>query len=173
MSVLDLGAAPGSWSLYAAERVGIRGQLLAVDLQELRTALPSQATFIQGDALTLPNTLANAPSTPGPSNHLSLYAPYDVVLSDMAPNTTGNRFADQAKSYELFVRALDVARALLKPGGAFVGKIFMGEDFPAARQAVRDAFASERLIRPEGTRSISYEIFIVGQDRKVAPSSAG
>jgi 23S rRNA (uridine2552-2'-O)-methyltransferase len=154
MRVLDLGAAPGSWSQYAAQRVGPSGRVLAMDLQPLRTALPPQATFIQGDALTLTN------------EDLALHAPYDVVVSDMAPNTTGNRMADQAKSFELFMRALAVGGSLVKPGGAFVAKIFMGEDFPAARAAVRELFESERLIRPEGTRSVSYEIFVIGQGKK-------
>ncbi len=154
MSVLDLGAAPGSWSLYAANKVGPKGHLLAMDLQELRTGLPPQATFFVGDALSLTN------------EQLATFAPYDVVLSDMAPNTTGNRGADQARSFELFMRALTVASTLSKPGGAFVGKIFMGEDFPLARAEVRKHFTSERLIRPEGTRSVSYEIFVIGQGRR-------
>ncbi len=155
MRVLDLGAAPGSWSLYAAEKIGEQGKLLAVDLQPLNTTLPpKQATFVQGDALALDN------------EKLATYAPYDVVLSDMAPNTSGDRFTDQTRSYDLFMRALAVARTLLQPGGSFVGKIFMGEDFPAARAAVKESFAEERLIRPEGTRSVSYEIFIVGLRRR-------
>jgi 23S rRNA (uridine2552-2'-O)-methyltransferase len=154
MSVLDLGAAPGSWSLYAAERIGPKGKLLAIDLSELRTPLPAWSTFIQGDAFDLSG------------ENLALHAPYDLVLSDMAPSTTGNRMSDQARSYDLFMRALEVARTLLKPGGAFVGKIFMGEDFPLARKEVRQHFREERLIRPEGTRSVSYEIFVIGLDRK-------
>ncbi len=152
--VLDLGAAPGSWAMYAAQKIGGRGKLLAVDLKALEVSLPAWATVVQGDALSLENEA------------LATYAPYDVVLSDMAPNTTGNRLSDQARSYDLFMRALAVAGALLKPGGSFVGKIFMGEDFPAARAEVRKLFESERLIRPEGTRAISYEIFVIGQGRR-------
>ncbi len=153
MSVLDLGASPGSWALYAAKKVGARGKVVAVDLKPLETALPQNATFVLGDAFALNDTtLASA-------------APYDVVLSDMAPNTTGNRLGDQTRSFELFMRALEVGGRLLKPGGAFVGKIFMGEDLPVARAAVRKLFADERLIRPEGTRSVSYEIFVVATDR--------
>lgn len=152
-SVLDLGAAPGSWSLYAAERVGPKGNVLGVDLSELRTPLPAWATFVQGDAFDLSG------------EHLAMYAPYDVVLSDMAPNTTGNRMSDQARSYDLFMRALEVATTLLKPHGAFVGKIFMGEDFPLARKELKKHFAKETLIRPEGTRAVSYEIFVIGTDR--------
>ena len=153
MSVLDLGASPGSWSLYAAQKIGRNGHLLAMDLKELETALPPQATFFTGDALSLSNEA------------LKTYAPYDVVLSDMAPNTTGNRLGDQTRSFELFMRAVDVAIELLAEGGAFVGKIFMGEDLPLARAHVKKHFAEERLIRPEGTRSVSYELFCIGMQR--------
>jgi 23S rRNA (uridine2552-2'-O)-methyltransferase len=154
MTVLDLGAAPGSWALYAAKKVGGNGRVLAVDLKPLETALPVNATFLLGDAFALDD------------ERLSAYAPYDVLLSDMAPNTTGNRLGDQTRSFELFMRALEVGGRLVKPGGAFVGKIFMGEDLPQARAAVKKLFAEERLIRPEGTRSVSYEIFVVAGQRR-------
>jgi 23S rRNA (uridine2552-2'-O)-methyltransferase len=152
--VLDLGAAPGSWSLYAAERIGPEGKLLAIDLQPLAKSAPGQVTFRTGDALALD------------TGDLSLFAPYDVVLSDMAPSTTGTREADQAKSFELFLRALDVAGALLRPGGKFVGKIFMGPDFPEAKKRVKALFETERAIRPEATRESSFEIFLVGLGRR-------
>jgi 23S rRNA (uridine2552-2'-O)-methyltransferase len=159
--VLDLGATPGSWSLYVTQKIGRGGHLLAVDLEPLQVPLPENATFIQGDALSLENEA------------LSLYAPYDIVLSDMAPRTSGNRIGDQTRSYELFIRALAVAEKLLKPGGAFVGKIFMGEDFVNAKNAVKRVFAEERAIKPEGTRSSSYELFIIGLGKKiVAPANA-
>jgi 23S rRNA (uridine2552-2'-O)-methyltransferase len=155
MHVLDLGAAPGSWAMYVAQKIGRNGKLLAVDLSPLRVALPPYATFFQGDALTLPEEGTDEPS-------LGLYAPYDVVLSDMAPSTTGTRFTDQTRSFELFMRALAVASKLGKSGGSFVGKIFMGEDLPLARQELRKHYEQERLIRPEGTRSVSYELFVIG-----------
>jgi 23S rRNA (uridine2552-2'-O)-methyltransferase len=152
--VLDLGASPGSWSLYAAERIGPSGKLLAIDLAPLAKLAPGHVTFRAGDALSL--DMAD----------LSLFAPYDVVLSDMAPSTTGTREADQAKSFELFARALDVAAALLRPGGKFVGKIFMGPDFPEAKKRVKALFENERAIRPQGTRESSFEIFVVGLGRR-------
>jgi 23S rRNA (uridine2552-2'-O)-methyltransferase len=161
MRVLDLGASPGSWSLYAAQKIGQSGKLLAVDLKPLETALPPQATFVQGDALSLEN------------DALAMHAPYDVVLSDMAPSTTGNRLGDQTRSFELFMRALAVGAALCRPGGAFVGKIFMGEDLPLARSELRKHFANERLIRPEGTRSVSYELFVIGTERRAVSKDAG
>jgi 23S rRNA (uridine2552-2'-O)-methyltransferase len=183
--VLDLGAAPGSWSLYAAQQIAPSGKLLAVDLNPIAVELGPLARFSQGDALSLAN------------DELALFAPYDVVLSDMAPSTTGSRFADQARSFELFMRALAVAEALgvrapegggaprapvsmgpraapnpgpasRAPRGAFVGKLFMGEDYAKARDALRALFAEVKTIRPEGTRSASFEVFLVGLGRKPA-----
>jgi 23S rRNA (uridine2552-2'-O)-methyltransferase len=156
MRVLDLGAAPGSWSLYAAKKVGAQGKLLATDLVSLTVALPPNAAFLQADALLV---------DPGV---LSAFAPYDVVMSDMAPNTTGNKSADQARSFELFMRALAVAATLTRTGGAFVGKIFMSADLPHARTELRKHYAVERLIRPEGTRSVSTELFVVGLERRAS-----
>jgi 23S rRNA (uridine2552-2'-O)-methyltransferase len=153
MRVLDLGAAPGSWSLYAAQRIGASGKLLSVDLEPLAAALPPQAAFLQGDLFALDDA------------SLGRFAPYHVVLSDMAPRTTGSRPTDQARSFELFMRALDVAVRLGAPGGAFVGKIFMSDDLPLARAELRRHYATERLIRPEGTRAVSTEIFAVGSGK--------
>ncbi|HSY21846.1 MAG TPA: RlmE family RNA methyltransferase [Polyangiaceae bacterium] len=152
--VLDLGAAPGSWTLFAAKRIGPTGKLFGVDLSPIGIALPPNAEFVQGDALSLAN------------EELARYAPYDVVLSDMAPNTTGSRITDQVRSAELFLRALAVAATLGAKGGAFVGKIFMSDELPAARAELRKHYAAERLIRPEGTRAISTEIFAIGTGKR-------
>ena len=158
--VVDLGAAPGSWAKYVAEKIGEKGKLLAVDRQELRTALPSWCRFVMADCFALDGV------------HYTEFGPFDVVLSDMAPNTTGNRFTDQTRSTELFLHALEVAKVHGAPGSSFVGKIFMGEDFPAARGEVRKLYEQERLIRPEGTRQISYEIFVIGLRKRAEPASA-
>ena len=154
MRVLDLGAAPGSWSKYAAQKIGPGGRLLAVDLEPLATTLPPNAEYLRGDALSLSN------------DDLARFAPYDVVLSDMAPRTTGNRISDQTRSFDLFMRALAVADRLGGRGGSFVGKIFMSDELPAARVELRRLYESERLIRPEGTRSISMEIFALGGGKR-------
>ncbi len=160
-SVVDLGAAPGSWSKYVAEKIGERGKLLAIDRQELRTALPPWCRFVMADCFALDGV------------HYTEFGPFDVVLSDMAPNTTGNRFTDQTRSTELFLHALEVAKAHGAPGSAFVGKIFMGEDFPAARAEVRKLYEEERLIRPEGTRQVSYEIFVIGLRKRAEVAAPG
>jgi 23S rRNA (uridine2552-2'-O)-methyltransferase len=154
MRVLDLGAAPGSWAVYAAGKIGQKGRLLAVDLEPIATTLPSNAVFSQGDAFELSN------------DELARFAPYDVVLSDMAPKTIGSRVTDQTRSFELFMRALAVAAALGTRGGSFVGKIFMSDDMPVARVELRRHYENERLIRPEGTRSVSTEIFVVGSGKR-------
>jgi len=148
--VLDLGAAPGSWSMYVAQKIGSSGKLLAIDLSPIQVAFGPHVKVVQGDALSLA------------TEELSSFAPYDVVLSDMAPATTGSKVADQARSFELFMRAVEIAKVLLAPGGAFVGKLFMSEDFPKARDALRGGFREARTIRPEGTRSGSSEVLLVG-----------
>ena len=152
MKVLDLGAAPGSWSLYVAQRVGPKGRVLAIDLQPIAVAMPPNVEVRPGDAFAI--------------SSLEEQGPFDVVLSDMAPATTGVRFTDQSRSFDLFMQALAVAERSLVPGGTFVGKIFMGEDLPKARAKVRELFAKERLIRPETTRASSYELFVIGEKRK-------
>jgi 23S rRNA (uridine2552-2'-O)-methyltransferase len=154
MRVLDLGAAPGSWSLYATQRIGPAGRLLAVDLTPLAVTLPPTAEYVQGDALSLENEA------------LGRFAPYDVVLSDMAPRTTGSRITDQMRSCELFLRALAVAGTLGASGGSFVGKIFMSDELPRARAELKKLYGTERLIRPEGTRAVSTELFVVGMGKR-------
>jgi len=148
--VVDLGAAPGSWSLYASQKVGERGSVLAIDIQEILQTFPPNVEVHRADALDLA------------SETLFKSAPYDVVLSDMAPNTSGNKGQDQARSHELFMRALDVAAAFGRKGSHFVGKIFMSGDFQEARTTAGKRFEKVQVIRPEGTRSNSTEVFIVG-----------
>ena len=152
--VLDLGAAPGSWTLYAAERVGREGKVLGIDLNEARVGLPPQASFRAMDVFAL-----DFASELGPGS-------FDVVLSDMAPHTSGQRHRDQFRSYELYMRALEIARAVLVPGGAFVGKIFQGPELEQARAATKEGFATVRTLKPEASRSESFEIFLAGLSAK-------
>lgn len=151
LHVLDLGAAPGSWSLYASQKVGPGGRVLAIDLQPIEQKFDTNVVKVQGDAFDLQ------------SEELGLFAPYDVVLSDMAPRTSGVKFQDQSASLELFLRALAVAAELGKDRSHFVGKLFMGPDFDTAVRAVKAHYSKTRVIRPAGTRTVSKEVFIVGQ----------
>jgi 23S rRNA (uridine2552-2'-O)-methyltransferase len=153
-NVIDLGAAPGSWSLYASERVGPTGHVYAIDIKPMQQAFGPNVKVLEGDALSLDSAV------------LAEHAPYDVVLSDMAPNTSGSKLADQARSTELFLRALEVAIAHGKPGSHFAAKIFMSGDYKAAETEVRKAYTSVKTIRPEGTRQNSSEVFVVGMGKR-------
>ncbi|MCU0540505.1 MAG: RlmE family RNA methyltransferase [Desulfobacterales bacterium] len=153
--VLDLGCAPGSWLLFAAEAVGPEGRVVGVDLTPVSLALPAQVTTITADVLALAETPAGIPG-----------APFDAVLSDMAPATTGSRGVDAARSFRLCAAALAIARQLLKPGGAFVCKIFQGEDFKGFVDAVKAGFAEHRIFKPQSSRKASSEIYLIGKGKK-------
>jgi len=152
--VLDLGASPGSWTLYAAERVGPTGRVLGIDLVRSETALPPHAEIRALDAFEV--------------DAATLGGPFDLVISDMSPKTSVQRHADQYRSYELVMQALELAKEVLKPGGTFVAKIFQGAEFEDARGALRQAFGKVRVFRPKATRDESYEVFLVGDDYRPA-----
>jgi len=160
--VLDLGAAPGSWTAYAAKRVGSKGRIIALDLKPLEQAVPAQVTALEADAYE-ESTFIEGPAAEA--------APYHVVLSDMAPNTTGDKRTDQIRSFDIFMRAVALSDRLLVEGGSFVGKLFMSGDFQQARDALRERFVTVRTIRPEAVRDVSYEVFLVGLERKTATAT--
>jgi 23S rRNA (uridine2552-2'-O)-methyltransferase len=148
--VVDLGAAPGSWTLFISGKVGPAGRVIAVDRRPFEIPIPENATFVEADVLAaVPDALKTA-------------APFDVVLSDMAPSTSGQRHRDQYRSYELFLRALEVARDVLKPGGAFAAKIFQGAEFAEARRETGARFEKVRIMKPRASRGESYETYLVG-----------
>lgn len=156
--VLDLGAAPGSWSMYAARAVGPSGHLLAIDLDPLVGAVGPNATVVQGDAFDVTSEL------------YAEHGPFEVILSDMAPRTSGTREADQARSFELVMLAAKIAQAHGTAGSSFVAKIFMGPDYEIARKALREMYADVRTIRPESVRKNSFEVFLVGLKKKTGPA---
>ncbi|MDQ3034759.1 MAG: RlmE family RNA methyltransferase [Myxococcota bacterium] len=156
MRVLDLGAFPGSWTVYAAQKVGPGGHVLGLDLTEFRGALPPHAEIRTQDVMA-----EDLDAQLGGQR-------YDVVMSDMAPSTTGHRFTDQARSHNLFMRALQIADDLVVPGGSFVGKIFQGPDFEEARKAVARVFEEVKIVKPPATRTESIETFVVGLRRRAA-----
>jgi 23S rRNA (uridine2552-2'-O)-methyltransferase len=160
-SVLDLGCAPGSWLQYASQRVGESGIVVGVDRHGLKIPLPKNARYLALDALALTREDLAA-AYPG---H------FDVVLSDMAPHTSGNRFVDQQRSLRLFQRALEIAREHLKLGGSFIGKIFQSEDVDALREEVRASFSVVKTVRPQATRKQSYEVYIVCQRHRRVEST--
>jgi len=150
--VLDLGAAPGSWSQYAAKKVGRQGRILGVDIQPIKITLPN-ALFITADLrdLDLDKTMSDAGIAP----------PFDIVLSDMAPKTIGVRLTDQMRSLDLSELALTTAERFLKPKGHFVAKLFHSEEFEGFRAKLRERFAKVEVLRPQSTRKESKEIFFI------------
>lgn len=152
--VLDLGAAPGSWSLYACQQVGPSGRVFGVDLTEITGRIPANMRALQMDVFEA-----------GPTE-LQQFGPYDVVMSDMAPSTSGSKVSDQARSSELCDRALNLADLLAAPNSHFIAKFFMGPDLAAFKKAVTQRYCQCRIIRPDATRSQSTEIFVLGLDRK-------
>ena len=149
--VLDLGCAPGAWLLYAAQLVGPRGFAAGVDLKAVEIDLPAQARAYQGDIF----------DAQGPFwSHLD--ETFDVVLSDMAPDTTGNKHTDAARSAALCETALYVAQRHLAVGGHWVCKIFQGGDFSRFREEVRHCFKKHSIFKPRSSRKASKEIYIIG-----------
>ncbi|MFO0613905.1 MAG: RlmE family RNA methyltransferase [Polyangiaceae bacterium] len=155
MRVVDLGAAPGSWSMYVAKVIGEKGRLLSIDLSAIHGAIGPNVTVMQGDALDVKSEV------------FAEHGPFDVVLSDMAPATTGSRAADQWRSFELCMRAIEIAKAHGKPGSHFVGKIFMSEDFQKAREELRKAFEDVKTLRPDTVRKNSFEVFLVAKSKRL------
>ncbi len=149
--VCDLGCRPGSWLQYAARVAGERGALVGLDRAPLDVAIP-RARILVGDvyAVTPAELLGELPA-------------FDVVLSDMAPDTTGVRSLDQARSEGLFERALEIAEATLAPTGAFVGKLFQGPDWNRLVARVRGRFDEVRTVKPEGSRKESIEQYVVAR----------
>lgn len=155
--VLDLGAAPGSWTRYLSQHVGLRGAVYAVDLNPLRIPVTPNVTFEQMDILECP------------VERFTAWGPFDLVVSDIAPHTSGIKEADAARSEALVERCLDIADAALAFGGSFVAKIFQGGGFDAIRARMRGTFETVRVIKPEASRKESVEIYLVGLKRKTAP----
>jgi 23S rRNA (uridine2552-2'-O)-methyltransferase len=149
--VLDLGCRPGSWMQYACKVVGPHGKVVGVDRLALPAPVPG-AHVIEADIFTLSD-----------EELLCGLAAYDVVLSDMAPDTTGIRATDQARSANLVEEALARAERLLAPLGCFVAKIFQSPDVEKLRKHMAQRFAEVRLLKPEGSRSQSTELYLVGK----------
>lgn len=155
--VLDLGASPGSWSQYASQKVGTRGLVLGVDLSPVNVSLPN-AEFLQGNALEMDwqQILLERHLLDG----------FHIVMSDMAPRTTGIRMTDQARSTELCQWALDIALVRLKVHGHFICKLFHSDDFQLIKKRIVSNFVKFEAVKPHSTRTQSKEIFLVGIDRK-------
>ncbi|NIR29238.1 MAG: 23S rRNA methyltransferase [Gammaproteobacteria bacterium] len=151
MTVVDLGASPGGWSQVAAERVGSKGRVVALDI--LPMAPLEGVTFVRGDfhEQAVLETLLET---------LSPHAP-ELVMSDMAPNMSGIKAVDQPRIIELAELALDLCGHVLAPGGHLVVKVFQGQGYQAYLDALRCRFARVQVHKPQASRSQSAEQYLL------------
>jgi 23S rRNA (uridine2552-2'-O)-methyltransferase len=157
-AVLDLGCAPGSWLMQAADLAGPAGRVVGVDLAPVTVSLPAHVSVHTRDVFELVD------------DPVAFFGQeFDVVLSDMAPATTGSRGVDAARSHRLCEAALAIARRALRPGGAFVCKIFQGEDFKSFSEDVKSEFAQCKIFKPQSCRKASKEIYLIGKGKTGGP----
>jgi 23S rRNA (uridine2552-2'-O)-methyltransferase len=154
--VVDLGAAPGSWSQVAAAKVGPKGRVLALDLLEM-APLPG-VEFLQGDFQDDAVVAVFEAKMAG--------RPVDLVVCDIAPNLSGIGSADQARALGLWELALDFARRHLAPEGNFVVKVFQGAGFTEFRAAMQASFRTVAVRKPDASRDRSAEVYLVGKGLK-------
>lgn len=156
--VLDLGCSPGSWLLYTANLAGSTGQVIGIDIQPVNIEVPSNAQIYIADVLSGDDAWLE-----------SLGLKFNVVLSDMAPATTGHKTVDAARSFNLCQAALAIAKRVLIADGTFVCKIFQGQDFNVFSEAVAAVFKEKMIFKPRSSRKASKEMFIIGLGLKKMP----
>ena len=157
MRVLDLGAAPGGWSQVAAQKVKPSGVVIALDLLEI-APIPGVTVF-RGDFHD-PRVREQMTA--------SLGGKADVVLCDMSPNISGIAATDQARAAELVRTAIGFCREHLKPGGAFLAKVFQGEEFEAVVRAMRETFREVQVRKPAASRGESRETYLIARGLRAA-----
>ncbi len=153
--VIDLGASPGSWSQYVSKKLGNQAKIFSIDLNPLTQSIPN-VTFVIADIMKV--DFIELVKNHGFDNL------FEVVISDMAPKTTGIRVTDQARSYELCLMALEVAKKVLKPKGNFVCKMFDSDEFQNFKNELQKNFKKVNVLRPKSTRKESKEIFFIAQE---------
>ncbi|UIO99866.1 23S rRNA (uridine(2552)-2'-O)-methyltransferase [Halobaculum sp. CBA1158] len=177
-TVVDLGAAPGGWLQVAAEEVTEAGTVVGVDLQAIDDLEAPHVETVRGDMTDertryyLRKALGVDPD-PDPADDTDPERPVDVVLSDMAPNMSGEYSLDHARSIHLARQAFDTALELLEPGGDFVVKVFDGPDLSDFRDDVAERFQYVRAYTPEASRKRSSERYLIARGRTDAPVSEG
>lgn len=162
--VLDLGAAPGGFLQVIGAAVGPTGYVLGLDLVPIRPFsqphLHTEVANVLDDDFDA--TLASW-----------VRAPFDAVISDMAPKTSGIRTTDEARSLRLVHKALEIAAVHARPGSTFIAKIFMGGDFELFRDEVRRHYGEVKIVRPEATRGASVEVYVIGLSKRATPLGTG
>lgn len=151
--VLDLGYHPGSWSQYALEKIGSKGKVVGVDIKEVNTKFEESANIwlMQKDIYDIHSF-----------SDLGVDHPFDIIMSDMAPNTTGMAGGvDQLRSLALVEHAFHLTDVLLKKNDHFITKVFDSQDAQAYLKTIKNKFKEVRFLKPNSTRTISREFFVI------------
>jgi 23S rRNA (uridine2552-2'-O)-methyltransferase len=164
-TVVDLGAAPGGWLQVAAERVGEGGTVVGVDLQRIDALEADNVETVRGDMTESETKAALREALDSDTA--------DVVVSDMAPNMTGQYELDHARSIYLARQGFEVAQELLDSGGDLVVKAFDGPDLADLRADMDEQFQYVRTVHPEASRDSSSEVYLVAKGRTTAPVAEG
>ncbi len=157
MTVVDLGAAPGGWTQIAADRVGAKGMVVALDILEM-DPIP-EVTVLHGDFRDEAVLQQLLDALGG--------RPVDLVMSDMAPNISGVKSVDQPRAMYLVELTLELCREVLKPGGDMLVKVFQGEGSEAFIKACREAFAKVIIRKPAASRGRSREVYVLARNFRV------
>jgi 23S rRNA (uridine2552-2'-O)-methyltransferase len=147
---LDLGSSPGSWLLYLSQKAGDKGQVVGVDIEEVKIPKKTNIDFIKKDILDLKES--------------DFKDEFEVVVSDLAPKTSGIKSLDSGKSLELAEKSFEIAKSVLVPEGNFVCKIFEGEENDEFFKRVGDSFAFTKRFRPKAVIKKSKEFYIIAKE---------
>lgn len=182
-TILDVGCAPGSWSMYMLKRVG-NGRVIGIDIDSKVNIQDHRFHFINDDILRLNNSVLagelkgeiqskerSKEQTQEPSIKVSEEKPliqpiFDLIVSDAAPKTTGDKFFDSQQSLIIVKRVFEIATDLLKPGASVVAKVFQGEDVSEFIRGLKSHFREVHLFKPKSSRSESKELFIIALKRR-------
>jgi 23S rRNA (uridine2552-2'-O)-methyltransferase len=155
-TILDIGASPGSWTQYALKLLKGYGRVVGADLKPLgKFKAKGDLWFIQGDVFS--DEVAE---------ELASLGPFDVIISDAAPSTSGNRLMDTRRSFDLVERILNFALKWLKPGGNFTVKVFQGGDEQILFNRMKEEFGQVKRLKPKAVRKESFETYFIGLGRK-------
>jgi 23S rRNA (uridine2552-2'-O)-methyltransferase len=158
-TVLDFGCYPGSWSIFAARVVGPQGLVVGIDLQEgekVSFAKTAEIIWFCDDIM----------SEDIVGKVQEIRKTFRIILSDIAPRTSGNKWVDQQQSLNLARRVLELAASLLRKDGNFYVRVFEGEDFKEFVDSVRKNFKTVKIVKPKSSRSESREVFVLGMGYK-------
>lgn len=155
MRIMDIGSAPGSWIQYLLTKIGEEGFIYAIDLNPLHISVPENVIFDQKNLFDItPEEIKNS------------HGMFDLIISDVAPRTTGSDFVDQTKSYDLVEHVRQIAMVVLKKNANMICKMYQSGDTKKFTDHMKEIFVEVKIQKPESSRKQSREIFVVGLSKK-------